>query len=75
MTLFVTKNMVHGIPTERFIASWYIAGGKNDRPKIEKWLQSITIDGKHLNEDEVDRLAAAITNGKMELEESARDFV
>lgn len=66
---------IRGIAITRFVVSWYAAGGINSRPMIEKWLKSITIDGKALTDAEVERIADMATTGKFELECSARKFV
>ena len=66
---------IRGIPLTRFVASWYIAGGERSVPKMWDWLSSIEIDGEHLTNEEIDLIVQCATNGKLELEESAQDFI
>ena len=58
----------------RFIASWLREGGKlqygNDVDNFEKWLSSLG-----LKEEDITRIRFLATNGKMELETSARQFL
>lgn len=72
---FNASDDVRGIPLTRYVASWYAAGGRQDRNKVEAWLRSLVINGSHLTEDEVVLVAEATVNGKFELQESAKRFV
>lgn len=68
----VTK--AHGIPYSRYIASYRKEaeklGTKLYRDTFEEWLLSIGV-----NEDEASDIVEMATNGKLELETSARIFI
>lgn len=72
---FNASDDVRGIPLTRYVASWYAAGGRQDRHKVEAWLRSLVINGSHLTEEEIELVASATVNGKLELEELAKQFV
>lgn len=64
----------HGIPYSRYIASYMKEaeklGTKVYRDSFEEWLLSIGVD-----EDEASDIVEMATNGKLELETSARIFI
>ena len=72
---YAMSENINGIPVTRYIASWYIAGGKRSIPKIRKWLESLTINGRHLTNEEVKVIADCSVNGMFELEEVAKQFI
>lgn len=65
---------INGIPLTRYIASWYIAGGKRNIHAIREWLRTLVINGRNLTEDEVQLIADCTVSGKLELEESVKAF-
>lgn len=69
-----------GIHPTRFIMSWVRMGGTFDRrgngyDDFRGWLKTLIIDGKPLSEDDVDHIIFIASNGKMELEYSARKYL
>ena len=67
---------IRGIKIERYVASWYNAGGKPSKSAISKWLKSLTfVDDEPLSDEEIDIIATKATMGKYELEVLAREFV
>lgn len=68
------KTEEHEIYYSRYIASWYVAGGRfdslNDILNFKDWMRSI-----NLTEDEVEAIAKIAACGKVELEQSARAFI
>lgn len=69
-----------GIHATRFIMSWVREGGHLRRrgdgiDDFRDWLKSLTIDGKPLSENDVEHIVFLATNGKMELEYSAKNFM
>ena len=82
------NKLIKGIRASRYVASWYNSKGTNRRylnevdsnkRRIESyfadWLRTIIINGEHLTEDEVRYIDNYATNGKMELEHSAEEFI
>ena len=65
---------INGIPLTRYIASWYIAGGKRNIHAIREWLRTLVINGRNLTDDEVQLIADCTVSGKLELEESVKNF-
>ena len=70
-----SKTEEHGIHYSRYIASWYNAGGEspttlNGNTSFCKWLESIG-----LTEDEIYDISKMAMCGKMELENSAKEFI
>ena len=68
----------------RIIASWINEGGESPRiacrrlgqtSKFEKWLGTLKWNGKMLTDDEIKDILELATNGKMEFEHSAREFI
>lgn len=66
---------VHEIPVTRFVASWYIAGGRPNIHRVREWLRSLVINDEHLTEDEIEQVALCVVEGKLELQELAKTFV
>lgn len=68
------NNLIGNIYETRFIASWIIAGGKiNGRGAVKdfkEWLKSLG-----LTDDQVNHIAYIATNGKLELEYNAEQFL
>lgn len=71
---YAWSDSVRGIPVTRYVASWYIAGGKQNYIQVRAWLESLFSD-EPLNEDELYELAECIVNGKLELQEHAKAFI
>lgn len=82
------NRLIKGIHVSRYIASWYNVGGtkvrylnKTDPTKrrIESyfadWLRTLVINDGHLTEDEVRYITHFAENGKLELQESAKEFL
>lgn len=65
---------INGIPVTRYVASWYIAGGKQNIHAVREWLKSLVINDRHLTNDEVELIAMCTVTGKLELQESAKKF-
>lgn len=64
-----------GIHYTRFIMSWVNATGRpvnGNRKKFNKWLRGLTINGKSIPEEVIDEIYFIGSNGKLELERSAR---
>ena len=74
--IFMFENKkINGIHASRFIMSWVREGGRlghhgEDHDEFKKWLRSLG-----LNEDEINDIWILASNGKMELEASARKFI
>lgn len=78
------NSLIRGIYISRYIASWLRAGVGIDFNSLRcinkhglfiAWLKSLTIDGDHLTDDEVWRIYHFAMNGKLELQESAKEFL
>ena len=71
--MFENKN-IRGIYATRYIASWVREGGSlatgEDIDNFREWLLSI-----NLTDDEVEDIIYLATNGKLELEISAKKFL
>ena len=72
---YLASETVRGIPITRYIDSWYRVGGKCYYGKMKEWLKSLDFDGEHLTDDEVMLIVECARNGKLELEETAKQFV
>ena len=59
----------------RFIASYVKIRGKIDPDEFRAWLRSLTINGKHLTEDDIWDIYNLATSGKLELEENLIYFI
>ncbi len=71
--MFENKN-INGIYATRFIASWVRKGGQlkygEDIDNFHDWLLSLG-----LSKEDADDIKFLATNGKLELEDSARKFL
>lgn len=72
--MFENKNY-EGIYYSRFIASWANEGGSFKRGAFKEWLRTLKINGKEIPEDIIREINELATNGKMELETLAREFI
>ena len=75
--MFKNKNF-EGIYYSRFIASWHNVNGElSNRSswQFEDWLRSLTINDKKIPDDIIREIVELGTNGKMELEHSAYEFI
>ena len=70
----MTKAIIKGCHTSRFISSWVRSGGTLNRRHGEddfrEWLESLG-----LSKEEVDHIRYLASNGKMELEQDAKQFI
>lgn len=64
---------IEGIYYSRFIASWYNSGGGKRGFKL--WLGQLTINGRKLTTEEIREIEEFRCNGKLELEENAKNFI
>lgn len=58
----------------RFVASWVRGGGRLNY-SFKRWLESLTINGKKIPKTIIAEIFSYGTNGKLELEESARCYL
>lgn len=73
MNEFENKNY-EGIYYSRFIASWFEAGGKANS-KMKLWLKTLTINEKPIPDEVIKEIYNLATNGKLELESSAKRYL
>ncbi len=73
---YESSDNIRGIPLTQYVASWYRAGcdGYSNYRRAIQWLQSLNINGASLSDAEIKTIAECIDNGKLELEESAKNF-
>ena len=67
-----------GIYYSRFIASWVNVGGSlkfRDAYLLKEWLRTLTINGKKIPEEVIREIYNLATNGKLELETSAKRYL
>lgn len=74
------NSLVNGIHKSRYIASWIYAGGelhgsKGGNHKFVQWLKTLIINDRHLTEDEIKSIDFFARNGKLELQELAKEFL
>lgn len=70
------NKLYEGIHYSRFIVSYAKEGGDlGKRRKFEEWLRTLVINGKHIPEEVIDEISFIASNGKFELENSAREFL
>ena len=77
------NSIIRGIHISRYIASWVRVGGTIGRAHrhlgnscaFTDWLRTLEIDNEHLTDDEVWQIYRFATNGKLELQESAKRFI
>ncbi len=74
MSEFENK-MFEGIHYSRFIASWTNVGGIVTRGGLANWLRTLTINDKQIPEDVIREIVNFATNGKLELQENAEDYI
>lgn len=75
MNEFENKS-IRGIYISRYLASWANSGGNLARGnRFKDWLQSLVINGEKLSEEEISEIVFLSTNGKLELEMSAKYFL
>lgn len=65
---------IEGIHISRFVVSWIKSGGKLNFT-FKDWLRTLTINGRKLTDEEIYDIYNFGTNGKLELEESAKVFL
>ena len=70
---FKNEKTHNGIHYSRYIASWHNAGGRvyKYRSIFEDWLRQT----QELTDDEIHDIIEMATNGKLELEMSAKQFL
>ena len=71
--MFRNRN-IKGIYISRYCASWIKAGGQRFDHYFIEWLTSLEIDGEKLTLPEINEIRNYAQNGKLELEDSARNF-
>lgn len=64
------KTETHGVHYSRYIASWIHELRYPEKHAFKEWLKSL-----NLNDDEVKDIYDMYTNGKLELQASANDFL
>lgn len=70
--MFENKLTHNGIHYSRYIVSWKRAGGKIYRGGLfEQWLR----ENEKLTEEEISDILNLAENGKLELQETAREFM
>lgn len=83
------NEIINGIYISRYIASWYKAGGSHTQYRNKSgtgrrvethfadWLRSLKTDTGELflTEEQVLRIVCFAENGKLELENSAKNFI
>lgn len=74
------NKIINGIHCSRYIASWCTAGGKlygSRRNNLDfiNWLESLIINDRNLTSEEVKYIHDFASNGKLELENSAKEFL
>ena len=72
--MFENKSF-EGIYYSRFIASWINATGCEIDYRFKRWLATLTINGKSIPQEVIRDIYNFGTNGKMELEQSARNYI
>ena len=73
--MFENKLSHNGIHYSRYIASWIIAGGSKLAAYINQDFESWLRDSQKLTESEIQDIREIYTNGKMELESSAKLWI
>lgn len=66
--------IINGIYASRYIASYMNIQGKIYPRKFRKWLESLTVNGSKLSDEDICFLVNRATIGKLELEENVRRF-
>ena len=68
------NRVIEGIHISRYVVSWVKEGGKLNYT-FKEWLRSLTINGRKLTEDDIRDIYNFGTNGKLELETDAKQFL
>ena len=72
------NKIYEGIHYSRFIASWVKVGGElksRNAWLMKDWLRQLTINDKPIPEEVIMEIYIFATNGKLELQESAKRFL
>ena len=72
------NSLVKGIHKSRYVASWVNVGGYfkySDRYRFKEWLGTLVIDDEKLTPEEIQDIYNYATNGKFELEQSAKRYL
>lgn len=69
------NKVFEGIHYSRFIASWINKSGVGLGRQFIEWLKTLTINGRSIPDNVIREIYNFGTNGKLELEESARNFM
>ena len=77
------NRMIEGIYMSRFVASWINEGGNFKRKFVDgqiivpfkEWLKTLTINDRKLTDEEIYDIYNFATNGKLELEVLAANFM
>ena len=76
------NDIIKGLYISQYIAAWVVSGGtidghdlKGGKHDFMNWLRSLEINNVKLSEADVKRIASFATNGKLELEFSAKRFL
>lgn len=71
------NRVIRGIHKSRYLASWLKANnGCAFKPwKFMEWLSTLEIDGEKLTGEEIREIVNFSTDGKLELEDHARNFL
>lgn len=68
------NRIIEGVHISRYVASWVNEGGKLNYT-FKEWLRTLTINGRKLTNDEIYDIYNFGTNGKLELEEHAKQYL
>lgn len=73
------NKVIRGIHVSRYIASWRKATWETEaierQSDFPKWLSHLIIDGEPLLPEEIRFIRNFAENGKMELEQNAKDYL
>ena len=75
MYWYEASEWIKNIPVTRYIASYYIGGGRSSYKEARAWLEQLVIDGDKLTEKEVTLIATCIVEGMLELQENVNMFL
>jgi hypothetical protein len=68
------NRIIEGVHISRYVASWVKEGGKLNYT-FKEWLRTLSINGRKLTNDEICDIYNFGTNGKLELEEHAKQYL
>lgn len=68
------NRIIEGVHISRYVTSWVKEGGKLNYT-FKEWLRTLTINGRKLTNDEIRDIYNFGTNGKLELEEHAKQYL